>query len=189
MKSGKTSRMAGLKPPITVIQWADKGSIGSSTGADVAGACYFALSDLGQYANLTNVYDQYKINLVEVYLVPTNLVTSSGVLPPIATAVDFDDATAWGTGSGIAVALNYENVVLTSSLEQKMVKVATFRPRLALAAYSGAFTSYANTEAWVDAVSPSVQHYGFKWYLPQSTTITKSWHIYAKYTVSFREVR
>jgi len=57
--------------------------------------------------------------------------------------------------------MSYENAETKRGFEKQ---VRVFRPRIAMAAYSGSvFTSFANmTNVWLDTASNSVQHYGLK---------------------------
>lgn len=67
------------------------------------------------------------------------------------------------------------------------------RPRTAMAAYSGAFTSYANmSDQWIDLNSTSVQYYGFKLLLPPASVSSLSSpaiDLMFDYTIVFRNVR
>jgi len=66
------------------------------------------------------------------------------------------------------------------------------RPRSAVAAYSGTFTSYANKYGqWVDTASPSVQFYGLKAAITGSTfsTSTKVYEVEATVTIKFKSIK
>jgi len=119
----------------------------------------FTVASLDQVSSLTAVFDQYRIIRVEVWLTPRNSVSQGNTANPgiFATVVDFDDATALAT---LASAYDYTNCVISNGLEGHY---RTWKPHAAVAAYSGAFTSYANVPSpWIDAVSTGVQHYGLK---------------------------
>ncbi len=64
-------------------------------------------------------------------------------------------------------------------------------PHLAIGAYSGAFTSFANTNStqWVDANSPSVQYYGVKYGWTNLGGAALNIRVYVKYTVECRATR
>jgi hypothetical protein len=114
---------------------------------------------LSQFAGATSllaVFDQYRIDQIEHWVEYTN---PSAVInfPTLISAVDLDDANVpsavgqvqdhQGSVVGVAPAGHYHR----------------FKPHMATAAFSGAFTSYSNTVAgWVDSASPNVQHYGLK---------------------------
>lgn len=104
------------------------------------------------------VFDRYRIKGISVTLSPviTTITANNVILPRLWTAIDYDDA----------------NVVSRASIQQFDTCVVsppgsgitrTWVPHVALAAYSGAFTSYANQESqWIDIASDTVQHYGLK---------------------------
>jgi hypothetical protein len=152
---------------------------------------YFSLADLDGYAAYTGLFDQYKIDCVNFRLIPmqnaiglsTNSTTTCVTLYVV---VDYDDA---NTISTAAVARVYEScIVVPPGVECSR----TFRPRMALAAYSSTFVSFANFgPQWLDAASPSVQHYGIKLFIPQATaaqTQLQSWTVERTYWISFRKV-
>jgi len=57
---------------------------------------------------------------------------------------------------------------------------------MAVAAYSGAFTSYSNlVGGWIDSASPAVQHYGIKLATPIATG-SIAYTMTARAVVSFR---
>jgi len=122
-------------------------------------ANYFILSAVGDATSLGSVFDQYRIALVEARFVPevteNNVFTNDPGL--FHSVVDFDDASVLTT---LAEATDYSNCITTTGVkEHKHV----FVPHVAVAAYSGAFTSFENQAApWIDMNSPSVQHYGVK---------------------------
>jgi hypothetical protein len=111
------------------------------------------------FASAANIFDQYRILGVEVTLNPHSTAPSS-VAPSagqLVTVIDYDDGTAL---TNLNQALAYANAI-TTPVNQAQRRC--FKPRIALAAYSGAFTSFANFPAqWIDCASGTVQHYGFK---------------------------
>jgi hypothetical protein len=154
-------------------------------------AYYFSLADLDGYSAYTGLFDQYKIEAVNFRLIPmqnaiglsTNSTTTC-VTPYVV--VDYDDANAISTA---AVARVYEScIIVPPGVECSR----TFRPRIALAAYSSTFVSFENSPPqWIDAASPSVQHYGVKLFVPQATaaqTQLQSWTVERTYWISFRKV-
>jgi len=96
--------------------------------------------------------------MVEVTFMPTaNMNAGTGAFGYFTTVVDYDDATALTLP---AQALDYSNAL---SGEGYQAQRRVFKPHVAIAAYSGAFTSFANEESpWIDNISSGVQHYGVK---------------------------
>jgi len=99
---------------------------------------------------------------------------------------DFDDS---ATPSTISSLLSYSNCTAVSPGQEHR---RIFKPRIAMAAYAGTFTSYANMPAstWIDAASPAVEHYGLKIGIEQCTsTNNASWKILARFKVDLRAQR
>lgn len=156
----------------------------SSNAAQVFAGANFIVNSLDQISHLVALFDQYRIALVELWLVPKNpQIGASAPTDNLATVIDYDDSSPLTT---YAQALDYVNVVSTSAL---MAHYRKFVPHVAVAAYSGAFTSFMNeTAPWIDAASPSVQHYGFKVALTQSTSVC-SFDLTVRLHTEWRNIR
>lgn len=118
----------------------------------------FNFSQLPNNASWGTVFDQYCIPVAVVQIRSgenISSLSSGNPLPRIYSVLDHDDA----NNIAIATAKGY-----SSCREQRVTESVTriVYPRVALAAYSGAFTSFANQRSWIDVASPSVQHYGLK---------------------------
>lgn len=148
-------------------------SLVAATTAPYGSVVYATLSSLPSYTDFTALFDQYKFDMIKVTFYRPYQQTgtmdiaanaSQSVLPQLLlhTAVDFDDAVAPVTPPDLQQYPSYQCTILTGSADRFSV---TFKPRVALAAYSGAFTSYANMDAWLDSASPNVQTYGLKFLL------------------------
>jgi hypothetical protein len=129
-------------------------------------------------------YDQYRLMALRFSILPQNnaigLVTNSTTsLVPLYCVIDYDDATGL---TSAAQAQGYNNCITLSPGESLS---RTFRPHMALAAYSGSFGSFANVEPmWIDAANTGVQHYGIKVFIPGATaaqTLLQSWQVVAEY--------
>jgi hypothetical protein len=152
---------------------------------------YFQLSNLANASNLENVFDQYRILAIRQTIRPQNnaigLVTNSTTsLVDLYCVIDYDSSSNL---SSVAAATSYDNCMILSPGESGC---RTFAPRIASAAYSGAFTSFANLEStWIDSLSSSVQHYGTKYFIPgvtASQTLLQSWDITTEYWIEFRSL-
>lgn len=157
----------------------------SSTVTETLYAFQFLLSYLPSYTEFTALYDQYQIASVELRIVP-QVMTATPLDPLqgfIVLAVDYDDAT---TPANIDALYQYGSAaIFPASKEIRFV----LRPRAALAAYSGAFTSYANFgNMWIDVASPSVQHYGLKVGMSASTP-AHSWLVFPTYVLRLKSTR
>jgi len=159
-------------------------AISSSVTLPTFSAQSFSLNNLDQVTQLTAVFDQYKIRQVELNYIPN---ASTGVsvtaVGLFSVVVDYDDAVNFSSSLS---ALDYPNCTTVPG-DQSVKKV--FTPAIAVAAYSGAFTSFSNkSRQWIDCSSPGVIHYGCK---TSSTTTSAvlTYSIIGRMLVSFRNVR
>jgi hypothetical protein len=121
---------------------------------------YIALNQFANYSNFTAAFDEYRIVQAEIWFVMTAS-ASNGAMS--ASAVDLDSAAAPSSLQGL-IAKPGSCVSLIASGQGHYHR---FTPRVAVATYSGAFTSYSEAAplAWIDCASSSVQHYGAKFAL------------------------
>jgi hypothetical protein len=139
------------------------------------------LSALFNSSNFTAIFDQYKITEVEVFIYPT-LTNSAAYVANSMSVVDYDDSNTLSSNSAY---LNYENVefsVVTNGHYRK------FRPHIAIAAYQGAFTGFANeAPQWIDCAYPNIQHYGVKFGVEQDN-VNRVFNLLIRARVLFRNV-
>lgn len=131
----------------------------TSTTVPTFAALYFQLSSLPKVAQFSSVFDQYRIDLIEISIEPqiSEIITTANDVGEYVTAVDIDDA---NTPSAYLDVCNYANLVQTRGTQGHYHR---FKPSVAVAVYSGAFTSFAaTTSMWLDCGSPNIQHYGLK---------------------------
>jgi hypothetical protein len=149
----------------------------SSTVVTVA-SYVFTLGALPNYAAFGNLFDRYRILMVNAQFLPNNVnVTLNGT---VTTAIDYDDA------SSPSAELPQRDTALTVPIGTYFER--TLRPRLAAAAYSGSFTSYANlpSTTWLDAASSNIQYYGIKAYVPVASANGGIYNITAKLIIQFK---
>jgi hypothetical protein len=146
----------------------------------------FVASSLDQFSSLAAIDDQYRVDELEVWIYPTP--SSSDTQNSLEgglfyTAVDYDDA---NVPTSIGQLVDYENNVTTSTA---CGHYRRFKPHVAIAAFSGTFTSYANVEdEWIDAASNNVQFYGLK--MATSTTqVVIPFTLHARVHLSVRNTR
>jgi len=173
-------------------QVVDFTTIASTATTPAFGAFQFKFSDLDQSTVLASLFDQYKLDFVEVIFRPNANIEAVGsptsnIMPVLYTAIDYDDANALTTLGQIREYQSCKETRFDKDCHRKI------KPRMAIAAYSGAFTSFANSNAmWIDAASTGVAHFGVKWAL--SAVLTgqsnlQTWTVEAYYYLSFRQVR
>jgi len=155
----------------------------SSTTVPVYTSCYFALGSLANSSAFTGVFDQYKIDRLEVWIVPTANSVPIGAQQygSYSSCIDYDDA---NTPPNASAVLDKQTVIQSSMLAGQY---HSWKPRFAIAAYSGTFTSYSSSDGWVDCASPGVQYYGLKMALSISSGgAPVNFNLLQRFTVSFR---
>jgi len=176
-----------LTQMVTFRQMSEPAAIIASAAAPVSVAINFQLASLDGASALA-IWDQYRIEAIRFTVIPgnnaINLQTATNILVPLYIVIDYDDSTVLASQ---AAARKYDNCVI---LEPGESCCRVFKPRAAIAAYAGAFTNFANVPSpWIDVVSSGVQHYGIKYYVPQSVgTVLQQWEIQAEYFISFRSL-
>jgi hypothetical protein len=151
----------------------------TSAGSNTFAGTFFALSSMNDASEYAAVFDQYRIMAVEITIMPTTQIIA-GLTGHLMSAVDYDDV------ASISPALNAQkSTVVISNLQDTIVR--SFTPRVALAAYAGAFTAYAvaPSQQWLNTASPTIQHYGHKLTAnPTATAIT--YYLYTRVWFQFR---
>lgn len=154
---------------------------GSAT-LEVDGVITVALSSFPNGASLAAVYDTYRIIAVKVVFVPVSPLETGNLSAPIYTVLDYDDSTA---------------VAITGLVQYDTLKVSppdtfferTFTPAIAVAVYSGAFTSFGQRRLqWLDCSSDGVVHYGLKYAVPSSGN-APNWQTSVHAIIQFKNSR
>jgi hypothetical protein len=173
---------------MTFTRQVNKGQVTAQNG-DTTGSIAFALSDLPSSSDFTSLFDQYRIAQVTLKFVPASAqfgpATTATDYPSILTVIDLDDD---GVPAS-ADTLRQYGTCMTTQNAIYFERVLT--PRFAVAAYSGAFTSYSQSlpGQWVDCASPNVVHYGVKWATTPITVASGSYvlfNIEATYVIQCR---
>jgi len=125
------------------------------------------LAQFDKVSSYTGCFDQYRIRCVECNLIPGSTTGVSGGNEGLfASVIDYDDDTAL---TAVADALSYQTCLSTSAFTHHK---RIYKPHIAAAVYSGAFTSFANeSDVWLDAGSTGVKHYGLKTAATATTSI------------------
>lgn len=153
----------------------------TSTTVNVYAGLAFTIAAFDSYAEYTGLFDQYRFDRIEIWLEPTNPAYAGVSYGELVTAVDLDDA---NTPTAIANVADRPGALNGQGSSGRYL---SWRPHVALAAYSGAFTSYANSvRTWIDSGSTGVEHYGLKIASSPTGTATVSYNLTVRATVSFR---
>lgn len=133
------------------------GTINSSPTIDQSGAVAAILSSFPSVSEFTALFDSYRITQMTVQFIP---VADPG--SALYTVLDYDDSNILVT---LASVLEYDTLHISQTGQ---LQTRVFTPRVALAAFgSSVFSSFAQrSNVWLDAASPTVPHYGVKWYFP-----------------------
>jgi len=149
----------------------------SSTTIPTFSGTYFVFSFLDQSANLVAIFDQYIIDELEYWIEPLPG-ANAGAGGFLYSVIDYDDA---NNLTSVQQAADYTNCMMSAATEGHYRR---FKPHIAVASYSGTFTSFTNEEAqWIDAASTNVQHYGIK---TACTTTTASILYTVRVRIHFR---
>jgi len=144
---------------------------------------YFALNS----ANVgTGFFDMYRIAAIRFNIRPQQnaiglTTNSTTTVTSIYCVIDYDDDASLGS---IAAAESYSNCLV---LPPGQSCSRTFKPRVAVSAYTGSFNGYTNmADPWIDAASTNVRHYGIKIVIPSITvaqTQLQSWDLSSEYFI------
>jgi hypothetical protein len=155
------------------------GNITASTTISTGYAYQFNLGSLPSASSFTALFDRYKIREINVQFNP---VSTSAVVtgPPMTTVIDYDDATV-SVNSELFQRDTAQQIPVGEYFER------TFQPRIALAAYAGTFTGFANVAPpYMDVSSSGIQHYGLKVLLPAMSAAVNVYTVTARIRISFK---
>lgn len=151
----------------------------TASSAGEFGALAFTLDSVPSYTDFTALFDKYRIVQAILQFSPLTSQfgpsTSASQYPTVYTVIDIDDNT---TPSTVVELQQYDTLMVTPT-SKPFQRVLT--PHAALAAYSGAFTSYANAPSrmYFDCNSPSIIYYGLKWGTSPITVVSGTYQLYS----------
>jgi len=180
--AGRPQAVVSMRTPQITVQMTVQGSaFTTSTTVPTYWSNYFAISGYSDSAAYLALFDQYRIDEVEIWIEPNNSASvSDNGIGSISSAVDVDDA---NTPTSVGSVQAHQNCLVTSGYTGHYHK---FKPHMAVAVYSGTFTSFSNAPAdWIDSASPGVQHYGIKM-AAITTTAVIGYSYTARIKVSWR---
>lgn len=166
----------------------------------------FLINELPNFSEFTSLYDQYKIIGIVFRIIPVNNTSGTQSIANVQNGdlggflhwhIDHDDyASAPASDIGIddmRQRPDYKIHNLFNSYNKNGFK-RYIKPRVAIAAYNGAFSGYMNAgNKWIDCNSPQVEHYGIKGIFeivnPSSEVRYVNMKCEATYYLRFRSVR
>lgn len=189
-----------------------------SNGGSNASAVMFSLSQLPNYTEFTNLFDQYRIDRIKVVFEPVYRANQIGINypnaasgttsgdyfggympqpPRFATVIDYDDGTAPASMDELR---QYGNVRETLATTRQ---VRSFKPACLGMVYesisSTAYTPKFGT--WLSVTDPTTPHYAIRWWLDSITEFTSGldtesgfdgaicYKVFVTFNVSFRNVK
>jgi hypothetical protein len=160
----------------------------SSAGGEVIFTRAFTLTDLSQSSSLVAIFDQYKIEQIETWIVPTTSTSSNAAGIDgytISSVIDYDDDSTSGATS--LTMQQYQNCVMSSRFEGVYRRWAP-HVQGSLLNSGNSLVGASNVSAqWIDCAQPTIKHYGMK--LVQTATATTSViGLRVRLTVAFRNV-
>jgi len=166
-----------------VSQMVEFGSIlvSSALGSNSNGLS-FQLGQMAQASSWTSVFDQYRIDFIELWIQPTQASTPMDGFRWY-NVIDYDDD---GVSTSEPAALAFENCADLGRTEACYRK---FVPHIAIAVAQGggAPTARNAPSNWLDCASTSIKHYALK-VVTQMTATTVTLTLRARYHVSFKNV-
>jgi len=170
------------------------GLLGKTGTSDTGFAFSFQLSDTPSFSELTNLFDSYKITLVEVIWentsVTANVSGDTSVYPTLLAYPDYDDATAPSTYNQVEQIQRAERLQFSATKNQFKRSIV---PRLAVAAQvTGGTTNNAINmlPQWLDCAWAAVNHYGVKFWLRNyNTSFDNAVQLSFRYHIRCRDAR
>lgn len=149
----------------------------------------FRLSDLLDYTEFTNLFDQYRVNWVE-YMFICKQNGSSPAWPTIFIAEDHDDDAVPVINEILA---KEHTQVLQFGSNRTMLKLR-LRPNITRNVYNGVTNGYerAAPGTWVDCAVATVPHYGVKYFISNYNTTSNpnaTISVVVRFNLSFKESR
>lgn len=144
----------------------------------------FSLNQLPNFTNLTSLYDQYRIDKVELRFYFRSGGTTNNY-PRLHVFPDFDDDSAPPT---IADALAHPRVETHVFTPNRPEFRYALQPRMASAVYSTIVSTYAVAPygMFADSASAATKFYGFKMAVENFTDTTQLLDIYFKFYLTCR---
>lgn len=189
-------RRARVKQPVQFFKRSTylSGIVSANSTSDVFGTQVFSLSQVPKFSEFTELYDQYKINLVKWYLIPrgnqsdVGTSTTTGQLMGVFSALDYDDNTA---PTSIQDIMEYQNSKMTRSYQMHK-RVLKPRARVNVVGSGGAGVNgqiMGSKNPWIDCNAPTTPHFGVKYVLQQLPAGTQMYDMKIDFYLAFKNVR
>jgi hypothetical protein len=169
----------------------DKGTVTSTSSAAGLYGFVFQLNEIPDYTSFSNIFDQFRIEKVEVSIRPLTLPSAPGTAPAYADlwlAVDYDDATA---PASVSVVQNYSNAVIVSPGKMTNIKLYPAVNTVVNNNFTSTFANSGGIERiWINSLNSDMAFNGMKIAVTQSTsTNLTAWRVFCRYHIAFRSCR
>lgn len=162
-------------------------SIVISNSADTFYGYSFALSDLPNYTEFTNLFDEYRIVRVSMRFMRSRIQvnnTATITVPYFLSLVDKDDSAAPASYNEM---LQHPDCRIKDCSRNLYL---SFVPRFSMNIYNGVTDAYGSRVGWIDCSNASVPHYGVKIGFGTSAAANQySYIVWFKYKVLCRGLR
>lgn len=176
--------------PFKFIQSSAQGVVLTSATTSTGFAKNWTAADILQFNSFSQIFDQYKIDLIECWFTPIGPGLASTYIADTRfySIVDYDDSNVI---TNPAVMQEYTNCVTTSSTNGHYIK---FVPHVGVLQYVGALpNSSANLglknvrSGWNDSAYTNIQHFGVKICLdPTTSSADIKIDMFTRITCSFK---
>lgn len=192
-KSTTYTRVPRFLPPTTTSLRCRRSvfysQITTSTSVETLGAYSFQLSDLVNYTEFTNLFDEFKINSVCLKFFPSLTMkstqqVSNGVF---VCAIDKNDGNATGAVSEV---LQNDDCIVVDVCQNNTFIIDS--PRMNVSSQTNntpTFAGLTSATGWVNNTTPSVQHFGFRYGIPAMPGGAITINVLAIFDVSFRSTK
>lgn len=123
---------------------------------------YITFKDVPNYASYVALFDQYRIDVVEVTVNLRGNSILTGDFPVLTFFPDFDDS---GNPPTLSAAQSHPRAKIVPLTPARPSVTFAFEPRVALATYQGVVSAYSapSGPVFCDSASTDVQHFGWKY--------------------------
>jgi len=177
---------------LTTTRMYEGTSVTASNAGALAQAYSFNLNSLPNVTELSNLFDQYRINAISFTMIPNvtgndmNPVSTYYEMPNVHSVIDFDDDAA---PAAVTELMQYPSYRRTRGTQ---IHTRYFKPCIAQTIYkTGATTGTSQRRAWwLDLADTTVPHFGLKIYIDVTNAATNiKYRIYVKYYLQCKGVR
>lgn len=156
----------------------------TSLAGEVNQVYAFEANQLSNFGNFASLFDQYRVDLLEVWISPRVSAILGGVDNPgiLISAIDQTDP---GTAT-ILQLQEYESALISHGTNGHYRR---YKPHVNVSAYAGGFGEFVNESSpWIDTIFPNVEHYGLKYSITQTSSVYNI-DLIVRAHLTFRQVR